>query len=750
MSFNLRPGTSLFGNITFTPGTNENYVAPPIHGTISTSSTSLTYYAVSSDASDDNATNEGSVFIFNSSDGSLVKELNVAGIDLQRSQDRFGFELESYGTKIFIRSWGDDEAGSNVGAVFVFDADDLDADPVKLIPSPVVDPVNGGEFGTSIAVSDDKLFIGDSGSWDNYAGMVYVYDLSDLTAEPTTLTIGGGKDLFGKSLAISSGKLFVGAKGVNTVYVYDLSDLTAAPQSFTDPTLSNFGFELASNSSTVFVHSRHDAGFISVYDATDLSYITKLTISDGSYFGWDIAATEDYLCTGSLFMNKAFVYDLSDLTASPVELTVSGSSQLGYSANAKDNTFIVGANEAAYVYDLTDLNAAPLVLTNDDGATGEFFGFYTALVYATSSESESSPEPAPSPTKLVISVNGGGDVYFYDIDNLSGTPDYIDPPQSTSNDQWLYTATSDYNGTMVLGDIHINTAGEIFIYDVSGSTPVLQHQLTPFDGSSGDYYSFDIAVNDRFIAVGSPRDDDDGSFSGSVYVYDRNDLTAQPIKLTAENAESGDRFGRSVAFTTDKLFVGAYVTDEGATDTGSIYVYDIDDFSAQAIELVPPNPSYRKFTGYSMDSIGDTVVVGSYGVQDGSVYVYDATNLSSDPVHLTENLSGKRYGEYVSISQTHIAVSAGRHNDHEGAVFVYDRSDLSASPVEVTAPQSDLNALQSYQNMEFGQGGVDLSENKLAVGSVFSGVYVYDIDNLSSPSITLLKDTVSTRLVKFI
>lgn len=399
MSFNLRPGTSLFGNITFTPGTNENYVAPPIHGTISTSSTSLTYYAVSSDASDDNATNEGSVFIFNSSDGSLVKELNVAGIDLQRTQDRFGFELESYGTKIFIRSWGDDEAGGNVGAVFVFDADDLDADPVKLIPSPVVDPVNANtQFGTSIVASDDKLFIGDSGSSDNYAGIVYVYDLSDLTAEPTTLTIGGDKDAFGKSLAISSGKLFVGASVANTVYVYDLSDLTASPQSFTDPTLSNFGFELASNSSTVFVHSRHGAGFISVYDATDLSYITKLTRSDGNYFGWDISATEDYLCTGSLFMNKAFVYDLSDLTASPVELAVSGSSQLGYSTNAKDNTFIVGANEAAYVYDLTDLNAAPLVLINDDGATGEFFGKYTALVYATSAPA---PEPASEQVSLV-------------------------------------------------------------------------------------------------------------------------------------------------------------------------------------------------------------------------------------------------------------------------------------------------------------------------------------------------------------
>ena len=31
MGFKLRPGTSVFGNVTFTPGTNEDYVAPPIH-----------------------------------------------------------------------------------------------------------------------------------------------------------------------------------------------------------------------------------------------------------------------------------------------------------------------------------------------------------------------------------------------------------------------------------------------------------------------------------------------------------------------------------------------------------------------------------------------------------------------------------------------------------------------------------------------------------------------------------------------
>ena len=346
-------------------------------------SISLTYYAVASDASDDNAMNEGSVFIYNANDGSFVTQLDVSSVDPTRAQDRLGYELESYGSKLFIRAYGDDESAYNVGAVFVYDVNDLTSDPIKLFPS---SPISGrSNFGTSIVSTDDKLFIGESGQlFATESGRVHVYDLSDLSADPTVLSAGVSGDGFGKSLTVSSGKLFVGAHtdNVGKVYVYDLSDLVASPAIISGQG-DQFGFELTSNSNTIFVHGRDNsqAGAIRAYDATDLSFLNAWFGADGGdYLGWDMSADENYLYTGSPTMNKVNVYDLSNYSASPIELTASGSSGFGYSINVKETALIVGSNEAAYVYDTTDLNASPLVLTNDDGATGENFGIYTALL----------------------------------------------------------------------------------------------------------------------------------------------------------------------------------------------------------------------------------------------------------------------------------------------------------------------------------------------------------------------------------
>ena len=55
------------------------------------------------------------------------------------------------------------------------------------------------------------------------------------------------------------------------------------------------------------------------------------------------------------------------------------------------------------------------------------------------------------------------------------------------------------------------------------------------------------APSASWVAVGAWKDDDNGSNSGSAYVYDLNDLTAQPTKLTAFDGAPDDRFGSSVA-----------------------------------------------------------------------------------------------------------------------------------------------------------------------------------------------------------
>ena len=80
-----------------------------------------------------------------------------------------------------------------------------------------------------------------------------------------------------------------------------------------------------------------------------------------------------------------------------------------------------------------------------------------------------------------------------------------------------------------------------------------------------------FAIGSNKIVVGAFQDDDDGSSSGSAYVYNL-DGTGE-VKITASDAAAGDEFGKSVAVGGDKVYVGASKEDTGGGDTGfNIYL----------------------------------------------------------------------------------------------------------------------------------------------------------------------------------
>ena len=91
-----------------------------------------------------------------------------------------------------------------------------------------------------------------------------------------------------------------------------------------------------------------------------------------------------------------------------------------------------------------------------------------------------------------------------------------------------------------------------------------------------------IATTSNKIIVGAYFDD---SRAGSVYVYDANNLSATPTKLTAFDGAANDYFGRSVFATDDKIIVGAYGDDDNGSSSGSVYVYDINNLSATPTKL---------------------------------------------------------------------------------------------------------------------------------------------------------------------
>ena len=76
-----------------------------------------------------------------------------------------------------------------------------------------------------------------------------------------------------------------------------------------------------------------------------------------------------------------------------------------------------------------------------------------------------------------------------------------------------------------------------------------------------------------------------GSNSGSVYIYDANNLSATPTKLTAFDGAQDDFFGSRVSVTDDKIIVSAYGDDEHGDRSGSVYVYDANNLSATPTKL---------------------------------------------------------------------------------------------------------------------------------------------------------------------
>ena len=341
---------------------------------------------------------------------------------------------------------------------------------------------------------------------------------------------------------------------------------------------------------------------------------------------------------------------------------------------------------SAYVYDATDLSATPTKLTAFDGAASDQFGISVASTN----------------DKIVVGSyfdddkgSASGSVYVFDANDLSATPTKLTAFDGTQHDNFGHSvdATAD---NIVVGAPNDGDGGEgsVYVFDANNlSTQPMK--LTAFDGAAYDQFGSSVAATADKIVVSAHLDDDGGDSSGSVYVYDANDLSATPTKLTAFDGATKDQFGRSVAATADKIIVGASRDDDKGTDSGSVYVYDANDLSAQPTKLTAFDGASRDYFGYSVAATTDKIVVGAYldddkGSSSGSVYVYDANDLSATPTKLTAFDGADRdwFSRPVAAAFDTIVVSAYGNDDNgdaSGSVYVYDANDLSATPTKLTA-----------------------------------------------------------------
>jgi hypothetical protein len=354
------------------------------------------------------------------------------------------------------------------------------------------------------------------------------------------------------------------------------------------------------------------------------------------YFGRSVAVGSGKIVVGGPLANvnsnisqgAAYIYDLDG--TNEIKITASdgaGSDAFGHSVAVGSGKIVVGAYSvdigsnanqgAAYIYDLDGTNE--IKITASDGAANDVFGISVAVGCG----------------KIVVgaygnSINGSnsGSAYIFDLDgNQLGI---ITASDGAANDYFGISVAVGC-GKIVVGaygdDIGSNASqGAAYIYDLDGTNEV---KITASDGAASDNFGRSVAVGSGRIVVGAYFDDFDDSFNnnneGSAYIFDLDGNLIK--KITASDGAIGDTFGGSVAVGNGRIVVGVTGDDDNGSSSGSAYIYDLD--GNQLGIITASDGAADDFFGASVAVGSGIIVVGAESVtigsnyQHGAAYIYD-------------------------------------------------------------------------------------------------------------------------------
>jgi hypothetical protein len=226
--------------------------------------------------------------------------------------------------------------------------------------------------------------------------------------------------------------------------------------------------------------------------------------------------------------------------------------------------------------------------------------------------------------------------------------------------------------------------GAVYVFTRSGSIWSQQAKLVAGDGQPSDYLGYSVALDGDTVVAGAPGVGDFGFISGAAYAFVRHGSSwAQQAKLHADDAQSGDQFGASVALSGDSILVGAPLDDTiGGTNGGSAYVFTRDGTSwAQQGHLVPSDGATEEFFGVSVALDGDTSIVGepyannSAETHTGAVYAFSRSGATWTQVSeavAPDGSTDDAYGEHVALGGNTLFVSSVGDNGGAGSLYIYE------------------------------------------------------------------------------
>jgi len=217
-------------------------------------------------------------------------------------------------------------------------------------------------------------------------------------------------------------------------------------------------------------------------------------------------------------------------------------------------------------------------------------------------------------------------------------------------------------------------------------------KLTASDAAADDFFGYSVSISGDTVVVGAIFNDDAGSNSGSVYIFQKDqggtDNWGEVKKITASDAANGDQFGESVSISGDTVVVGAAFNDDGGTSSGSAYIFQKDqggtDNWGEVKKITASDAAADDKFGRFVSISGDTVVVGAeddddVASQSGSAYIFQKDQGGANNWGEVKKLTASDaalvdlFGSSVSISGDTVVVGARSKGSFTGAAYIFQK-----------------------------------------------------------------------------
>jgi len=232
--------------------------------------------------------------------------------------------------------------------------------------------------------------------------------------------------------------------------------------------------------------------------------------------------------------------------------------------------------------------------------------------------------------------NGMGAAYVFER-AANGTWSQIqklNPAGATAGDKFGQSVSLSGDRGLIgshLSDALATDSGSAYVFDRQSNGSWTQSQrLNASDGAAGDYFGFTVSLSGDRAAIGSYMNASSAAGSGAAYVFEKSGVSwSQTQKLIAPDGAADDNFGYSVSIDGDRCAIGSWKDDDKGTDSGSAYLFDrMAGTWTYVQKLVPADGAISDYYGAAVSVSGTLTFVGAYmdddkGSGSGSVYMHE-------------------------------------------------------------------------------------------------------------------------------